>query len=89
MDAASRVAMRKGIPARDGKATLMKGCMQRIRGERERGWKDGCLLGRREEWREERGKEGRIWVQIIESQRQARGSRLMFMFILLHIPATK
>ena len=29
--------MRKGIPARDGKATLMKGCMQRIRGERERG----------------------------------------------------
>ena len=32
--------MRKGIPARDGKATLMKGCMQRIRGEgeREEGW---------------------------------------------------
>ena len=38
--------MRKGIPARDGKATLMKGCMQRIRG-RMGVSREGRNIGRR------------------------------------------
>ena len=49
--------MRKGIPARDGKATLMKGCMQRIRGEREReeGWVSPGKGGMEERGRENLG----------------------------------